>query len=226
MPSSLGNFYDLAQTETNVAVVIFNIAVAFALACVVVWVWRRTHRGLSFTQSFAVTIIMLAPLAATVMMIVRNNLIGAFALLGAFSLIRFRTIIKETRDVAFLFFSLTIGVSVGTGNYAIALTATAMISAIVLGFHRWGGQFKQSTGYILTIETDLTASTTQIEQAAKQYSSRIELLHARTGQSVRSIAYGLHLTTPENSTVVVDAIKRIPGVTTAYLITGKDAVEY
>lgn len=226
MPNGLGNFYDLAQTETNVAVVIFNIIIAFVLACAVVWVWRRTHRGLSFTQSFAVTIIMLAPLAATVMMIVRNNLIGAFALLGAFSLIRFRTIIKETRDVAFLFFSLTIGVSVGTGNYAIAITATAMISAIVLGFHRFGGQFKQNTGYILTIETDLNADTVQIEKTAKHYSSRIELLHARTGQSVRSIAYGLHLTAPEHATQAVDAIKKLSGVTSAHLITGKDAVEY
>ena len=226
MPNGLGNFYDLAQTEANVAVVIFNILLAFALAWVVVWVWRRTHRGLSFTESFATTILMLAPLASMVMMIVRNNLIGAFALLGAFSLIRFRTIIKETRDVAFLFFSLTIGVSVGTGNYAIALTATALISLIVLGFHRYSGKAKQSTGYVLTIETDIASDTARIEDVAKRYASRIELLHARSGATVRSLAYGLHLLSTEHPNAIVDEIRNISGVTSAYLITGKDAVEY
>lgn len=226
MPNGLGNFYDLAQTETNVAVVIFNIILAFLLAWVVVWVWRRTHRGLSFTQSFATTILMLAPLASMVMMIVRNNLIGAFALLGAFSLIRFRTIIKETRDVAFLFFSLTIGVSIGTGNYAIALTATALISAIVLAFHRFEGPSKQQSGYVLTIEASLNADTKRIEAVAKQHAGRIELLHARSGPTVRSLAFGLHLLTTNNPTSVVDEILKIEGVSSAYLITGKDAVEY
>ena len=226
MPQGLGNFYDLAQTEANIAVVIFNIALAVILASAVVWAWKKTHRGLSFTQSFAMTILMLAPLAATVMMIVRNNLIGAFALLGAFSLIRFRTIIKETRDVAFLFFSLTIGVSVGTGNYAIAITATALIIAIVLGFHRFGGQFKQAVGYILTVETELNADTHAIEALAQKYATRIELLHARSGVTVRSLAYGLHLNSTENPSAIVDDMRGLAGVKAAYLITGKDAVEY
>jgi len=82
------------------------------------------------------------------MMVVQNNLIGAFALLGAFSLIRFRTILKETRDIAFVFFALVIGVAVGTSNYSIALIGTIFVSIVILLFNKYNiGSIKNGLGF-------------------------------------------------------------------------------
>ena len=225
-PNGLGNFYDLTQTETNGAVVIFNIAFAFILAAAIVWVWRRTHKGLLYAQSFAITLLMLAPLSATVMMIVKNNLIGAFALLGAFSLIRFRTIMKETRDVAFLFFSLTIGVAVGTNNYAIALIATVFISAALLVLYKWNFGAAERTGFVLTLHVAEGFDTKVIEPLAAKYLKHYELLHASTAAGGNEYAYSLRFNNPSDTNSFMNDLQKTEGVRSSYLITGKETIEY
>ncbi len=222
----LTNFYNLAQTETSSAIILFNIVFAFALGMAIVWLWRRTHKGLSYSQSFAFTIAMLAPLAAVVMMIVQNNLIGAFALLGAFSLIRFRTIIKETRDVAFLFFSLTVGVAVGTNNYTIAAIATIVISAIILILYRANFGSGERTGFLLTIEGGSGLSPDVLNTAFEKYTQYNELLHAKKTAQETEYAFSLHLKDPMEANVFMETIKKIPSITKCYLITGKELIEY
>ncbi len=227
MPTNLGNFYNLTQTETNAAIVVFNILFAFALAYIIVWTWRKTHRGLSYSQSFAFTLIMLSPLAATVMMIVKNNLIGAFALLGAFAFIRFRTIMKETRDIAFLFFALTIGVATGTNNYAIALIATFLISAVVL--YLWKKNFgsaHEKIGFVLTLAADGNFRGENLRALFDQYLRKYELLHASASPEAHEYAYAIHLKDDKEASEFLRQTKTAVGVRSTYLITGKETIEY
>src|SRR3989344_3869561 len=147
------NFYNTTFTEISAAVAVFVILLTFLIALGIVWVYKYTHRGLSYSQSFLTTLIMVAVLGSIVMMVVQENLVGAFALLGAFSLIRFRTIVKDTKDVAFVFFSLVEGVAVGTSNYAIAVIALILVSGLVLLMHRLRlGRKVLSGGYILMVQ--------------------------------------------------------------------------
>lgn len=222
----LTNFYNLTQTEISGAVVLFNILFAFAMSMVIVWLWKRTHKGLSYSQSFAFTIVILGPLAATVMMIVQNNLIGAFALLGAFSLIRFRTIIKETRDVAFLFFSLTAGVAAGTNNYAIALIATFVISGIVLWLYSRNFGSGEKTGFVLTLETSDIFRPETLDETLQQYTRHAELLHAKRSPEESEYAYSLHFKNASLTHAFMADLRMVPGITRSHLITGKELIEY
>lgn len=227
MQTDLGNFYNLTQTETNAAIVVFNILFAFVLAFVIVWTWRKTHRGLSYSQSLAFTLVMLSPLAATVMMIVKNNLIGAFALLGAFAFIRFRTIMKDTRDIAFLFFSLTIGVATGTNNYAIAIIATFLISAIILFLWKKNfGSAHEKIGFILTLTTDASFRGENLRTFFDQYLRKHELLHATTSADAHEYAYAIHLKDTAEASEFLRQVKSVSGIRLTHLITGKETIEY
>src|SRR3989338_10485853 len=128
----LANFFRLTQTQINISIVLINLALSLVLGLFIVWVYRKTHRGLSYSTSFIFTMLIISLIATTVMMVVQHNIIGAFALLGAFSLIRFRTIVKDTRDVAFVFFALAIGIAVGDGMYTVAGIAAVFIGAVIL----------------------------------------------------------------------------------------------
>jgi uncharacterized MnhB-related membrane protein len=103
---SFTNYYNLLPTELSAAVIIINLLITLLLEVAIVYIYRKTRHGLSYSESFVFTLIMIGVLGCSIMMIVQNNIVGAFALLGAFSLIRFRTILKESSDIAFVLFSL------------------------------------------------------------------------------------------------------------------------
>jgi len=103
----------------------------FALASV----YRFTHRGTSYSQSFLLTMFIMAVATAVVMMIIGSNIARAFSLVGALSIIRFRTPVKDPRDLAYLFAAVISGMGCGTGFYLASIVMTAFVSVMSLGLY-------------------------------------------------------------------------------------------
>ena len=102
------------------------------MSTVVGFVYRATHRNISYSQSYVQTLIVVAMIIAVLMLVVGSNIARAFALVGAFSVIRFRNALKETRDVGFIFLVMAIGMATGTRFYALAIAATVAICVVIL----------------------------------------------------------------------------------------------
>lgn len=227
--NSLVNFYNFTGTELSVAIVIFNLLFSFLLQLAIIWVYKKTHRGLSHSQSFLFTMVIIGVLGTVILMVVQNNLIGAFALLGAFSLIRFRTIVKETRDVAFIFFALAVGVAVGTNNYSIAFTSTVLVSSMILLLSRYGFGLitkENIAGYVLTIESVTDISLDSLSSTLSSYGV-LELLHAkhRNGQGGH-YAFSFHFNNSNDLQKLSETLEHFPGITRFEFITSKHSVEY
>lgn len=229
MSNQLFNFYNFVGTEFSAAIVIFNLLFSFALQLVVVWVYKKTHRGLSHSQGFLFTLVIIGVLGTVVLMVVQNNLIGAFALLGAFSLIRFRTIVKETRDVAFVFFALAVGVAVGTNNYSVAFLTTLLVSAMILVLSRYGfGLISKGSlsGFVLTLETSREFGVKNLEDKLSSYGS-IELLHAKYKEGLGGhYAFAIHFKDPEGLHKLSGELKNTSELNRFEFITSKHSVEY
>ena len=151
---------------------------------------------------------------------------GAFALLGAFSLIRFRTIVKETRDIAFVFFSLAIGVAVGTNNYVVALLGTILISAAILVLNYFNFGSAARGGYIAVILAR-APFTPESKNGWHNFVKMYHVLNIKTlGEDIREYTLGVQLKQPSDSSPLVDALKKSPGVQNIELMSGKDVVEY
>lgn len=131
----LERFKDLtsAFTLTDVAIV---LGLSFVLSMVVTWSYRHTHRGTSYSQTYAQTLVLLGMIVALIMLIIGSNLARAFSLVGALSIIRFRNAVKETRDVGFVFLVMAIGMACGTRFYALAIFATAVLTAVVVAMFK------------------------------------------------------------------------------------------
>ena len=222
----LENFLYLAETESNAAIIIINLVFVFILELGIAWVYRRTHRTLSYSQSFVSTIILMGVIASLIMMVVTENIVGAFALLGAFSLIRFRTIVKETRDIAFVFFSLAIGVAVGTNNYVVALLGTILISAaiLVLNYFNFGSAARGGDIAVILARAPFTPES---KNGWHNFVKMYHVLNIKTlGEDIREYTLGVQLKQPSDSSPLVDALKKSPGVQNIELMSGKDVVEY
>ena len=112
--------------------VVINVGMAFAFGLLIATLYRYTHQGFSYSPDFVNTLIIITMVTAIVIMVIGNNLARAFGLVGAMSIIRFRTALKESRDIAFIFFGLAAGMAAGAGNHLIGIVAVPMISLIIL----------------------------------------------------------------------------------------------
>lgn len=104
-----------------------NLTVALVCGVLISLFYRATYKGVSYSSHYVISVIMLAMITALVIMVIGNNLARAFGLVGAMSIIRFRTAVKDTQDIMYIFFSLAAGLACGAGMYAIAIPSTLFI---------------------------------------------------------------------------------------------------
>ena len=133
----------------NPTEIIINLLLAFILGVVISLVYKKTHKGLSYSQSFMITNIFICVITCMVIMIIGNNLARAFALVGALSIIRFRTVIKDTKDIAYILWALAAGMGSGTGSYFLTIIGSIiiLIIAFILFKTNYGSIYK--TEFIL-----------------------------------------------------------------------------
>lgn len=135
-------FTDLGGMEifpTTGFEIIGNILVALACGLFIGWLYRRTYKGPGYSVSFVNSIVLLAMITAMVILVIGNNLARAFGLVGAMSIIRFRTAVKDTLDIVYIFFALVIGMAAGAGYHKIAILSTLVVGAVIFVLSRTGG---------------------------------------------------------------------------------------
>lgn len=112
--------------------VIKNLLISLLCGFIVSVFYRLSYRGISYSSVFVSSLIALSMITAMVIMVIGNNLARAFGLVGAMSIIRFRTAIKDTQDIVFIFFALAVGMASGVGFHVIALVGVFLVGSIIL----------------------------------------------------------------------------------------------
>ncbi len=115
--------------------VLLALLLAFVLGQVVAWVYYMTHSGLSYSRSYVQSLILITVVIAMVMTVIGNNIITAVGLMGALAIVRFRNVLKDTRDIVFIFSSLVIGMACGSHRYMTAILGTVILGAIAIYLH-------------------------------------------------------------------------------------------
>ncbi len=115
-----------------------NLSLAFALSYLVAALYRHLYAGPGYSFSFFVTLLVTPVVVCMIMMAIGSNVALSLGLVGALSIVRFRTVIKDNRDLAFLFLMIGIGLCCGSGGYGIALLGTLFVCAILFGIHLVG----------------------------------------------------------------------------------------
>lgn len=110
---------------------------SFVLCLIIAYFYRQTHRGLSYSVSFVHAMIIMGVTVSIIMLVIGSNIARAFTLVGALSIIRFRNAVKDSRDVAFIFLTMAVGMAVGTGFYLTALIFTISICFMVFVLSRF-----------------------------------------------------------------------------------------
>ncbi len=112
--------------------IVLSLLLAFVLGQLIAWIYAWSHTGLSYSRSFTQSLVLMTLVVSLVMYVIGNSIITAFGLLGALALIRFRNVLKDTRDTVFVFISLVVGMSVGSQRYMTAVVGSVALGLVVL----------------------------------------------------------------------------------------------
>lgn len=209
--------------------ILINLVLAFVLGMVISWIYKSTHKGLSYSQSFMLTVVFVTVIVAMVIMVIGNNLARAFALVGALSIIRFRTVVKDTKDTAFVFLALAAGLAAGTSSYFLAVTGTTVISIIAVVLHRtnYGSLYKSE--FILRFRAPVAGDSEPPHSAViKRFARTANLLHVEPsgdGSNVK-MTFDVVMKPNENPNAFSAEIAKLDGVSEVVLVASKSDVDY
>ena len=178
--------FNISELTSEFAVtdMLLVMVLSFALSALIGWIYKITHRGTSYTQSFVFTLVLNGMIVALVMLVIGSDIARAFSLVGALSIIRFRNAVKETRDVGFIFFTMAIGMAVGTGFYLLAVAGTIFISLVILLMTRQNWYAREMSSHILHIQIQNGAPFEKLfDTTLAKYTSTSELISADSIQS-------------------------------------------
>jgi uncharacterized membrane protein YhiD involved in acid resistance len=204
------------------------IALSIALGFLTANTYKFTHKGLSYSQSFTHTVLFVTVIVAIVMMVIGGSLARAFALVGALSIIRFRTVIKDTKDTSFVFAALAIGMACGTSNYFLALVATAFVIGLSLVVHRtnYGALYKSE--FILRFRFSQQFSSADYLEKIQEHSKRSNMLHIEPSGDSEYLNLTYDITLKEGSTAedLTRGMGSIDGISEVVLIASKTDIDY
>ena len=113
--------------DISPGVVVIRLLVAAVLGAVVAWIYRRTRKGSEISSSFPVTLVLLSILIAMVTQVIGDNIARAFSLVGALSIVRFRTVVRDTQDTAYVIFAVVVGMAVGANDLWVGIIGIAVV---------------------------------------------------------------------------------------------------
>ena len=149
-------------TPLNVAIALL---VALAAGAIIAVVYKKTYRGVLYSPSFTLTLILLCLVTTPVVMAIGSNVALSMGMVGALSIVRFRTAVKDPLDTAYMFWAITMGILIGSNAYVIAVVAILGIAVILLAISYL--RLRSPNGYLLVLHYDEEAQV-DIENTLKR----------------------------------------------------------
>ena len=213
-----GDIFKSSFLENVSAVSYFDMALAlilaFGLGLFIFLVYKKTYTGVMYSSSFGVTLLALTMITTLVILAVTSNVVLSLGMVGALSIVRFRTAIKEPLDIAFLFWAIAAGIVLAAGMIPLAVIGSVIIGVILLVFVN---RKSHSNPYIVVLQCDGHNSETRAKEYLEQNTLRCSV-KSKTAQSGR-VELNLEIRLRDDNTDFINALSEMPGVSSAVLVS-------
>ncbi len=190
------------------------LVLAFGLGIFIFLIYKKTYNGVMYSSSFGVTLIALTMITTVVILAVTSNVVLSLGMVGALSIVRFRTAIKEPLDIAFLFWSIAVGIVLAAGMIPLAVIGSVIIGLILLVFVN---RKTHSNPYIVVLQ----CSSHESEQAAKAYLDKQAercVIKSKTAQK-GNIELNFEIRLKDDNTDFINELSEMNGVASAVLVS-------
>ena len=207
------NFLDNVTAVTPLDMIL-SLLLAFGVGLFIFYVYKKTYQGVMYSSSFGVTLVALTMITTLVILAVTSNVVLSLGMVGALSIVRFRTAIKEPLDIAFLFWAIAAGIVLAAGMIPLAVIGSAFIGVILLVFVN---RKSSVNPYIVVLQCDGTES----EKRAMEYLNAQTLRCVVKSKTARkgAVEVNAEIRLKDDNTDFINALSDLQGVDSAVLVS-------
>jgi uncharacterized membrane protein YhiD involved in acid resistance len=201
------------------------ILMAFCLGHVIGWTYMITHVGLSYSQMFVTSLVIVPTLVALTMMLMSGDIVIAFGLLAVFAIVRFRNVLKDTRDTTFVMWAILAGMAAGTMRYSLALLSSFCVALmfVYLWLTSFGGRHRYDV--VVSMQTE-GAALAALASVLRRHSLKIQVAAQRDlPDQMVDLSYRLLLRDPRRSQDLLSELQSTLGVSQVSLYHRADEAE-
>lgn len=206
---------DFGPAPTNYAMMGLALLLAFASGHTIAWAYMFTHSGLSYSRSYVNTLILMPVIVAMVMMILANNLVLAFGLMAIFAMVRYRSILRDTLDTAYVLAVIVVGLACGTGKFTSAVISCAATVAIMMYLRFTGFGTRHRYDLIVNIQWVRPAvDLSELRALLQRHSRTTTCASQRSNEGYPGIdlSYRLLLRDPARTQDLLQELRELNGV--------------
>ena len=201
------------QTKMPIETVFLILVIAFIVAMIIYLTYKNTYNGVMYNPRFNVSLVMITMITTIVMVVIGSNISVSLGMVGALSIIRFRTAVKDPRDTAFIFWGVVSGLACGTQNYTIVLAGSIVICLVLFIFKKVVSGDDKFLLIVKGVNLDVDAVEKLIEKNVKYYNSK--------GKYIKNddveLIYDIKLKKKKDDRVV-DVLRGISNISTVNLV--------
>jgi uncharacterized membrane protein YhiD involved in acid resistance len=204
-----------------------SLLLAFVLSQLIAAAYVWTFRGMSYSTSLVHAMVIGSTVAAMLMMAIGNSIAAGLGIAGGLAIVRFRTALREPRDMMFVFASLGVGITSGLGAHVVAVIGTLVFGVVV--FSLTASEFGSQRRFdgLLRFQLPLTADEGEVMKLLRKHSSFVALVTLREvaqGQAMEH-AYQIRIADPKHRISLVQGLERLPGIQDVSLLLQEPTVE-
>ncbi len=201
-------------TAVSILDMVLALVLAFGIGVFIFFIYKITFQGVMYSSSFGVTLIALTMITTLVILAVTSNIVLSLGMVGALSIVRFRTAIKEPLDIAFLFWSIAAGIVLAAGMIPLAVFGSLFIGIILAIFVN---RKVYTRPYIAVITCESQASERAAANILAQYTNRSSLKSKTARKGHLELTYELRMKSDDTS--FVNQLTELEGIKSAVLVT-------
>jgi hypothetical protein len=200
--------------------VLISLALAATVGLIISRLYRYTHRGLNYEHTFMASLVLMAPLVSVVMSYIRGDLVLSLGLIGSLSIVRFRTPIKDTRDMVFLFWVIAVGLGAGTYNWGVVVVSSLFITVIVAALYLVRYGHTRNTDFVLVLSGQVPPQGEAARDVIRRHTVDARLRSHQVQDTGWETVYELRLSqlSSESADALIAGLKAIPGVAEVSLL--------
>lgn len=201
-------------TAISIFDMVLSLLLAFCVGLFIFFVYKRTYNGVMYSGSFGVSLIALTMISTLVILAVTSNIVLSLGMVGALSIVRFRTAIKDPMDIVFLFWSIAVGIVLAAGLIPLAVFGSLLIGVVLLVFVN---RKSHDNPYILMVVCDNQETEAKVRE---MLSASVKKLTVKSKSvSKGSIELNFEVRLRDDDTAFINLLSDIEGVTNAVLVS-------